>query len=153
MAAIPVQHATTEKKNRYMELGVFVGGHSQPKLILLNVRHSLTGNGQERIVLDMGEGLEERPVDRPGFFHISIQKNPRRVVIDLENTEKAKVTAQQVTRLLKKSPYFSKADFYSDHRSKNLTIELSLKNRAQIEVFELVSIGKSGRIVIDAKRP
>jgi hypothetical protein len=152
IGAIPVQHATSEKKNRYMELGVFVGGHSQPKLILLNVRHNLEANGQERLVLDMG-GDDDAPVDRPGFFHVSIQKTPRRVVIDLENTEKFRVTAQQVTRLLSKSPFFTRAEFYADHQSKNLTIELPLKTRAQIEVFELVSIGKPGRIVIDVKRP
>jgi hypothetical protein len=153
IAAIPVQHATTEKKNRYMELGVFVGGHSQQRLTLLNFRHSLSEGSQERLVLDMGDGAEGRPVDRAGFFHVSIQKSPRRVVIDLENTEKSNVTAQQVTRALRKSPYFAKAEFFFDHRSKNLTIELPLKSRAQIEVFELVSIGKPGRIVIDAKRP
>ena len=40
---------------------------------------------------------------------------------------------------------------YYDEINRNLTIEMTLRKKAQVEVFELVSAGKAGRIVIDVK--
>src|SRR5947208_630414 len=106
-AAIPVQQASTEKKERYLDSGVFVGGFDQGVLTLLNVRHSFQKN-IERIVFDLGRD-DKRSVERPGFFHIAIQKKPSRVIIDLQNVSKSKVSESQITQILRKAHFFSKA--------------------------------------------
>src|SRR5580698_8509539 len=93
-AAIPVRQAGPEKRDRYLDSGVFVGGHDQGPMNLLNIRHSLQSvQKMERLVFDVGgDGGQAHRSDegamstgRPGFFHISIQKAPRRIVVDLEN--------------------------------------------------------------------
>jgi hypothetical protein len=153
-AAIPVRQAGAEKHDRYLDAGVFVGGHDQGPMNLLNVRHSIQGaEKMERLVFDMGQDSNDSISGRPGFFHISVQKNPRRVVIDFEDLSHSRVTAEQMSKLLEKSPHFSKVRFYADSKYRNLTIEMPLKEPAKIEVFELVGQGKPGRIVLDVKGP
>ena len=147
-AAIPVHQANGEKQNQYIDNGVFVGGRDHGPLTLLNVRHSLKGK-IERLVFDLGQKGVVGGVERPGFFHISIQTKPQRIVIDLENVTNTKVTAQQISHLFSKSPYLSKISLFEDSFHQNMTIELPLKSPAQMEVFELVTAGKPGRIVLD----
>lgn len=148
-AAIPVHQASGQKQNQYIDSGVFVGGHDHGPLTLLNVRHSLKGK-IERLVFDLGQQPSNMDgVERPGFFHISIQTKPQRIVIDLENVTNSKVTAQQISRLFSKSPYLSKVSLFEDSFHQNMTLELPLKIAAQMEAFELVTAGKPGRIVVD----
>jgi hypothetical protein len=118
---------------------------------LLNIRHNIQSSGLERFVFDVGSDKPENSAGRPGFFHITIQKSPRRVVVDLEDIDQTKFGAEQFSHLIEKSPHFSKVSFYYDAKFKNLTIEMPLKEPAKIEVFELVTVGKPGRIVLDAQ--
>lgn len=147
-AAIPVHQASGQKQNQYIDSGVFVGGHDHGPLTLLNVRHSLKGK-IERLVFDLGGQTADDGVERPGFFHITIQSKPQRIVVDLENVTNSKVTAQQISRLFSKSPYLSKISIFEDPFHQDMTIELPLKVAAQMEAFELVTAGKPGRIVVD----
>jgi hypothetical protein len=147
--AIPVRQAANEKQERYVPLGVFVGGQDHGPLVLFNVRHSLTSKF-ERLVFDVGQ-KKSSGIERPGFFHISIQESPKRVVVDLENVTQTNVDARQIAKLFSKSPFFSKVSIYEDGTHKNLTLELPLKVKAQMEVFELVTPGKPGRIVMDVR--
>jgi hypothetical protein len=150
-AAVPIRQANGEKQNRYIEAGVFVGGHDHGPLSLIDVRHSLQAN-MERLVFDVGQNVNDDSVERPGFFHIAIQDRPNRIVVDLENITKVKINAQQIASLFKKSPFFSKVSIYEDPFHQSLTLEFPLKVRAEMEVFELVTPGKPGRIVMDIRK-
>ena len=154
LGAIPIQQATSEKKNHYFSSGVFVGGFEQGPLTLLNVRHSYSDSSRlERLVLDFSN-LKSSEVKRPGFFHASIQQNKygvKRIVLDLSDILQMKVTEKQVRQLLSKSRFFSSVAFYKDELSKSITVELILKTEIKCEVFELASHDKPGRIVIDVK--
>src|ERR1700691_5968970 len=90
--AIPVRQAGSEKQNHYIESGVFVGGHDHGFLSLLDVRHNLK-NDLERLVFDVGQKASSDAMERPGFFHIALQRQPTRIVIDLENVIYAKVSS------------------------------------------------------------
>ncbi len=150
-AAIPVHQAGSEKKDQYLDLGVFVGGRAHGPLALLNFRHSLTPRF-ERLVFDLGLTNTPAGVERPGFFHIAIQDKPKRIVVDLEDVTESKINPSQMAKLFVKSPFFNRVNFVSDPVHKNFTLEFPLKASAQIEVFELVTPGKPGRIVMDVRR-
>jgi hypothetical protein len=151
VASVPVRQAAGEKKDIYLDSGVFVGGRDRGPLQLENVRHSVQkSSGLERVVFDVGTAAAH-DAGRPGFFHIAIQKKPRRVVIDLQDISGARISAAQVSKVLQTSPYFSKAFYYGDRANHSLTIELPMKTNAEIEVFELVSTDKPGRIVMDVR--
>ena len=151
-ASIPIEQAASEKKDHYLTSGVFVGGFEQGPATLVNVRHSFAAAGHlERIVFDVSHNTDSKDVNRPGFFHVAIKSN--RVVIDLEDLTESKVTEKQVTQLLSKSHFFSSASFFRDTKNGNLTISMPLKAKVKIEIFELASTDKPGRIVIDAKGP
>jgi hypothetical protein len=150
LSAVPVNQAGTEKQNKYISDGVFVGGRDHGLLTLFNVRHSLTPKF-ERLVFDLGDKGKTDGVERPGFFHISVQYSLKRIVIDLENVAESEVNSEQVAKLFKNSTTFSKVSMVSDSLHKNLTIELPLKKKSEVEVFELVTPGKPGRIVMDTR--
>ena len=143
-ASIPIQQVAPEKKSYYMSEGVFVGGHTQENLTLFNVRQSRQKHFEERLVFDIGN-------TRPGFFHISIQKNLHRLVIDLENTVDSKVTASRLKEIFRKSRIFKTPHLFQDTLTKSVTIEIPLKREVQVEVFELAGFKMPGRIVVDVK--
>jgi hypothetical protein len=150
LAAVPVHQAGTEKQDKYVSDGVLVGGRDHGLLTLFNVRHSITPKF-ERLVFDLGDRTKDGGVERPGFFHVSIQYALKRIIIDLENVSESAVTSEQIATLFKKSNTFSKVSMVSDSLHKNLTIELPLKKKSEVEVFELVTPGKPGRIVMDTR--
>ena len=79
-ASIPIQQSAFEKKNRYIDKGVFIGGYDRGIQELLGVRESFDKNSLiERLVLDIAPKAKILGTERPGFFHVSIQKNQKSI--------------------------------------------------------------------------
>lgn len=150
-AAIPIQQSAFEKKNKYTERGVFIGGYDRGLQFLLGMRKNFDKESKvERVVLEMAPQGRLK-TERPGFFHISVQKNPQRIIVDLQNVSSSKVDEDKLKKLFKTSEYLGELKIYDDHFTKNLTLEIPLKSQAKVEVFELAGVGQPGRLVIDVK--
>ena len=154
-AAIPIQQSAFEKKNHYVDSGVIIGGFDRGIQELLNVRgHFDKDSRVERLVLDMAPPAKGSgrvlATERPGFFHVSVQKDKKRILVDLQNVLD-KTSEEKIKRAIKNSPYISDAKIYQDSITKNLTLELSTKQAVRVEVFELAGVGQPGRLVIDVK--
>lgn len=150
--AIPIQQAASEKQSRYVDRGVFVGGYDKGGQILKSLRaHFDKETKVERVVLDLSSLHKDLAADRPGFFHISIQKDLKRILVSLENITENKVSSQGLLNSLAKSHFIKGGRFYYDEFKKNLTIELEMNKTAKVEVFELSGVKQNGRIVLDIK--
>ena len=150
-AAVPVTKATTEKTGQYVAAGVIVGGQHQADLSLLSVRKSFDKkNSTERIVLDIVASDGKTPVLRPGFFHLAIQQQPARIVIDLENTTRSIVSASDLAKVFSNSHFFQRPALITSSNDKTVTLELALKVPVKLDVFELSATDKPARIVVDA---
>ncbi|MBK9294601.1 MAG: hypothetical protein IPM57_09170 [Oligoflexia bacterium] len=151
-AAIPIQQAASEKLNRYIEKGVFVGGYDNGVQVLNSLRSNYNKDSKiERVVLDLSSFHKNLAAKRPGFFHISVQKNKKRILISLENIIENKLNDEKLSKVLNKSEFIESGRIFFDDTNKNLTLELKLAKLAQVEVFELSRVKKNGRIVLDLK--
>ncbi len=152
--AIPIQQSAFEKKNRYIEHGVFIGGYDRGAQSLAGIRENFDKESKiERIVLDVTPPGPTLHAGRPGFFHVSVQKAPKRVLIDLQNVSGGKYSEERIKKVFEKSKYFFPPKIYTDTLTKNLTLELPMKEQGKVEVFELAGVDQPGRIVIDVKGP
>ncbi len=155
-ASIPVQQSGFEKSNRYIDQGVFIGGFEHGVQSLVSVRRSFDQDTKvEKTVIEISSGGKKNSPERPGFYHISLQKKPRRLLIDMHNVVGSKMSEELLRKNFSLSRYFSDVKIFEDPMTKSMTLEIPLRETTKasmkIEVFELSSVGQPGRIVIDAK--
>jgi hypothetical protein len=151
-SVIPRKMVLAEKKNAYMKNGVFFGGEGGRGFSLTDMRHKYSPkDGIERIVLEMGDekGL---PTQQLGYFQVSVNKELKRVDIDLQQMRGAKIDQKKIETLFAKSPIVKTAKINYDPEDQGIIIQLQLVATADVEVFKVPSAGKAGRIVVDMKK-
>lgn len=145
--------ALTTKTNQYMTSGVVIGGQAGPGFTLLNVRHESSNKlAMERIIFDLGD-REGRPLlNQLGYFHVSVEKNPSRLIIDLSQVARSRVSEINLARVFAKSPLVAKVQMSMEPEDNQARIVLNTKVPVAAEVFEMPSDKKASRLVIDLKK-
>lgn len=141
------------KKGRYLAQGVFIGGKAGTGFSLLNVRHrASTKLKMARVILDMGD-MSGRPLHQGlGYFQVAVEKDPARVVVDLSQVSRSRLSEKKLAEIFSKSPYIKSVDFTEDPEDGSSTLVLNLKHQMAAEVYRLHSSQKPNRIVIDLKQ-
>lgn len=151
-AATPYKQSLDKKLNAYISEGVYTGGTITTPLSLITVRRHYAAKAQvERIFLDMGDFAGEPLKGGVGHFHVGIEKNPSRVVIDLNQVQRAGITEKQLVKTFEKSPFVKTATMRFDPEEQVTTMILEMKKPVGVEVIELPSKTKASRIVVDLK--
>lgn len=144
--------ALPQKKSLYQTSGVVIGGDSGSEFTLLNVRRMQSPKKpMERIVIDLGDKNGKPLRNRVSFYHVSIEKSPPRIVIDLNQISRSKVNENGLSKLFQKSPLVKSAELTSDPEDFVTKMVLNLKAPVAAEVFEMPSATKPSRVVIDIK--
>ena len=124
------------KKSIFLDSGVFHYNSNLSSTSISGVRSStVDGRGYERVVVDFST-----PTIPKLYGHISSED--KKISIDFFSTSVATNQPQ-----LKNSKFVKSIDFISVD-GKNLTMEVSLKNKASFDVFYL---DNPGRLVIDVR--
>lgn len=145
--------ALSTKTDQYLSQGVVIGGQAGPGFTLLNVRRQNTKNlALERVILDIGDKEGKPLFNRVGYFHVSVEQAPARVVIDLSQMLGSRVSEISLGRLFLKSPFIKKAELSIEDGDNTAKIVLSTKVPVVAEVFQMPSKDKPSRIVIDIKK-
>lgn len=151
-AASMYKQSLSQKKNAYVRNGVFMGGRAEKMQTLMKVRrvHS-TKVGMERVILDLGSE-EFRPMAETGYFHVSVDGNNSRVVIQLSQMSKTLTNEAQIRKMFAKSANVKSVDFTVDPADSTGTVVLNLKRPMKTEVFALPGRKKqTARLVLDMK--
>jgi hypothetical protein len=150
-AATPYKRTLNVKKNAYLTDGVFIGGKSGKGASLLGVRRTHSKKAKiERVILDLGgEDIRTARGRAMPFYQVSVDKNSRRVVLDLAQLKLSRVTEAQLRNLFAKSPYVQDAALTMDPEDKGATMVLTLRQPMRLEVFQLVNKKKPARLVMD----
>ena len=146
------KQSLSKKTDAYTRNGVFMGGRAETLQALMKVRrlHS-TKVGLERIIFDMGSD-QYRPIAETGYFHVSVDGNNSRVVIQLSQMAKTLATEQQLRNVFAKSENVKSVEFTVDPEDSTGTVVLNLKRPVQTEVFSLPGRKKqTARLVLDMK--
>ena len=147
------KRALSTKTDQYVGQGVFTGGQAGPGFTLLNVRRENSKNQTlERVILDIGDREGKPLLNRLGYFHVSVEKEPSRVVIDLSQVLRSRVSEISLGKLFLKSPFVCRAEMSMEIGDNTAKIVLDTKVPVVAEVFEMPSKNKPSRIVIDIKK-
>jgi hypothetical protein len=141
-----------QKSNVYTRNGVFTGGRAEQGQNLMKVRRvTSTKVGMERVIFDLG-GLDSKPLTSPGYFHVSVDAQNSRVVVQLNQMLRAQTNEAQIRQVFAKSAFVKSVDFTVDPQDSTGTVVLNLKRPVQAEVFSLKGNKKAtARLVLDLK--
>lgn len=138
-----------------IQSGVFIGGQAQDEFSLLSVRNdSASGTLGERVILNFGDRFGAPYKGEPGFFHVVLDRNAQRVVIDLAQMRKTAVDGKKLAQILSKSKNISSSDISMDPFDGSTNITLTMKQPIHIKigtggVTEVKSELDNARLVID----
>jgi hypothetical protein len=141
------------KANHYITQGVVLGGEAGPGFTLLNIRRQNSPKlGLERVILDIGSRDGKPLLKKLGYFHVSVEQNPARVVIDLMQTSQSRVNEAALARMFSKSPFVKTVQMVMEPEDGSAKIVLNTRMPVAAEVFRLTSEKKPSRIVVDLKK-
>ena len=150
--ATPYKQGLDKKLNAYITEGVYTGGTITTPLSLLTVRRHYAEKAQvERIFLDLGNAIGEPLKNGVGHYHVGIEKNPSRIVVDLNQVQSSGVSEEQLRKIFEKSAFVKVISLRFDPEEKVTTMVLEMKKPVGVEVVEMPSNTKASRLVIDVK--
>jgi hypothetical protein len=151
-AASIYKQSLSQKSNKYASNAVFMGGRAEKLQSLMKVRRvTSTKVGIERVILDLGSE-NYRAIAEPGYFHVSVDGNNSRVVIQLGQMSKTLITEQQIRKVFAKSSNVKSVEFTVDPEDSTGSVVLNLKRPVKAEVFSLPGRKKqTARLVLDLK--
>jgi hypothetical protein len=151
--AVPVKKASFKKRHKYRDLAVIVGGQTQKQLYLAKIDHyRIKKKRIHRFVLSIDDVVNDEPLKRSGYFHISANSKQKRITIELENVQHSQINEQQIEDIFKKTKWIKEVDVATDPFDSTTTIVLNTTRPLAVEVFERK--GKKNRmasIVLDIK--
>lgn len=152
-AAVERISAGLKKTNQYIQYGTITGGQAGARAYtLLDLRRVYAPKDQvERLILDLGNEKGKPLINQISYFHISVEKDTPRVVIELPQMLGSNVDQKKIQQILKKSPYVKSSKIFFDPVDTTVSIQLNLKKHISVEAFRLPSADRASRIIIDLK--
>lgn len=107
------------------QASVAEGGRRELSLSLLSVRRKPLNKTQERIFIGYGAAAGAALTDEAGRFHAELEKEGKRVVIDLQDVVHNAIGADELKRVMRGSSLVTKAEIKIDPfgRSTNVIFE------------------------------
>lgn len=154
-AAVDRRLAANQKTNHYLQYGTIIGGETangSRSYSLLDIRRIAAPKDKiERVLLDFGDSDGKPLKGLPGYYHVSIEKDQTRVVIDLSQMAGSNINQEKIRQIFRGSAMVKEARINYDPVDSSITLQLILKKKALLEVFQLPSQDKASRVVLDLK--
>ena len=107
----------------------------------------------ERIVIEFASDEKTKgPFEDVGYFQVTIEKDPARVVVDLQGITRTAMQEGKVACLFKSSKMVSGISLTSDPTEHSANLVFALKEPSSVEIFKLLNPGQPGRLVLDIKK-
>lgn len=146
------RRAMPKKINSYLSEGVFIGGVAGRGFSLRNVTRRFGAKSKiERVVVDIGDENGEPLIGPAAYFHIEVDQQNSRVVMDLSQVQRSKLSVDQLKKIFSKSPYVALESIGYDPQDRATNLTLRMKRPIMVEIFSPEGEKKPGRIVMDLK--
>lgn len=123
------------------------GGQAQDEFSLLGVEtHELAG-GHERLILNYGDRFGKPLKGEPGFFQVALDRDGRRIVIDLSQVARTGVDPTQLRAALIRSKFVASSEMTMDPQDQSTNLTLLLKSPVELRIS--TDAGARSRIVLD----
>lgn len=115
--------------------GVTIGGKAADEFSLIGVsaEHVHGGKG-ERLTLSYGDRHGHPHRGEPGFFHVALDRDAKRIVIDLAQMRKTAVDANGLAKVLSGSKLVASSDITMDPFDGSTNLTLILKQPVKMKV-------------------
>ncbi len=128
--------------------GTVVGGKARDEFSLIAVRLEPAGQaGGERVSLMYGDRFGKPLNGEPGFFHVTVDRNSRRVVIDLAQMQMTAVGPERLAKTLATSKLVASSEMTMDPIDGSTNITLQTKVPVTVKVGSIE--GDSSRVYIE----
>ena len=152
-AAIPRFQAGAKKRGEYIRNGVILGGEARRAFSFQDLRWAYGAKkGIERLIFEFGDEKGQEIKTRPGYFQVNVDPSNKVVQVEFSQIVGSRVDQKSLSKKLKSSPHIERVKMTYDPEDKGLSLQLFLKNRVGVEVFELPAKKKGGRLALDLKR-
>ena len=144
--ALPMPNRVESKKPvNPIRSGVLTGGFAAEEFSLLKVEAQQQG-ARERIVISYGDRFGKPHRGEPGYFHVALDRNSSRVVIDLAQVTRTAIDLNSLRRQLAASKFVASSEMTMDPQDSSTNITLVLKQPAEIDVE--TSSGGASRLML-----
>ncbi len=145
--AMPLpMHVAPSQLSRPIESGVLLGGKSADEFSILNVE-AKAESASERLVISYGDRLGKPFRGEPGYFQVALDRESRRIVIDLAQVNRTAIEPRTLSKNLADSKFISKSEMTMDPADGSTNITLNL--RAPVRIAVAARSAEQGQIVID----
>lgn len=139
---------TPGKPSGAFDKGTAIGGKARDELSLLAVRLEPVGNsGSERVSLAYGDRFGKPLTGEPGYFHVTVDRNSRRIVIDMAQVQMTAVGPERLAKILSSSKLVASSEMTMDpiDGSTNITLQTKVPVTVKVGTVE----GDSSRVFIE----
>lgn len=144
-AATKPIHVQPGKVSPSIESGVLTGGQAANGFSLLSVQNEVAQN-EERIILSYGDHSGAPLAGEPGFFQVALDRNSKRVVLDLAQLNRTAIDPLTLKKILGASQYVVSSDMTMDPHDGSTNITLNLSRPVKIDVVS--DPGAQGRVIL-----
>ena len=130
--------------------GKVIGGEAGKGFSLLKVSRSPLKSG-ERWVLSLGNERGEVKKGKPGYYHVELDSEKRKINIDLSQLQLSKVSEDQLRQIVSSSQFIAAPKMRKDPLDQTLNLEFDLKKNPRVRVYQVAGVKGTSRIVIDLK--
>jgi hypothetical protein len=118
-----------------VESGVLVGGQSGVEFSLIGIRSETAPEiSGERMIFDYGNRQGAPQNGEPGFFHVAIDQNAKRAVIDLAQIRSTTIDPQKLKQILGASKLVTESDMTMDPIDGTTNITLNFSRPVRLRV-------------------
>lgn len=128
--------------------GAVVGGVAGEELSLLKIETSF-GESSNKLVLAYGDRTGRVAKGEPGYFNLTLDRDSRRIVIDLAQVTKTGVDPVELKRRLASSKLITSSEMTMDPLDG--TTNLTLTTRQSVEVIVETQSSPQAGVVIEIK--
>jgi len=119
-----------------LQSGEMIGGLAADEFSLLGISDegSMVANQGERFVLAYGDRFGKPQQGEPGYFHVSLDREARRIVIDLAQVHSTAVDPEKLASIVAQSKLIASSEMTMDPADGSTNITLLLKRPVKLKI-------------------
>lgn len=146
LAMTPPLRLTPNKISPPISDGAAQGGTAADSFTLTKITREAAPNGGEKWIIGYGDRGGAPLVAGPGFFQVAVDRNSRRVLIDLAQVARSLVATNALDKIVKESNIVASSDLTMDPLDHSTNITLNTKSPVAVRVVSETAGG--GRLVL-----
>lgn len=103
----------------------------------------------ERLVVELGNAKGLPVKGMPTYYHVDLEKNPQRIIIDFSQTASTSISEEQIRKALAKSQFIKSAELTHDPSDNSMDLILYPKQNVKLRVMQVIGEKTSAKVVME----